>query len=220
MSQELGRIERLKVEDFGQGRKLLFVPLVFGPSEGELYEKVQKYWEQVRANVGSLEAKLGGISRLYHELVPAGGEDGLRRLGELSKDIHDLAQALIERGAEFEALEDNVILAEFMDWSRCLAIGLQSPAAISKVYELYNDAFKRRNEHMRDQIDRTLGSGEVGLLLMREGHQVQFPSDIQVFYVAPPVLDEIKRWAREQQARLDEETETDEGETGQLEEDD
>jgi hypothetical protein len=32
---------------------------------------------------------------------------------------------------------------------------------------------------------------------MREGHQVQFPSDIQVFYVAPPSLDEIKRWLKE-----------------------
>ncbi len=31
---------------------------------------------------------------------------------------------------------------------------------------------------------------------MREGHQVQFPTDIEVFYVAPPGLDEIKRWIR------------------------
>ena len=33
---------------------------------------------------------------------------------------------------------------------------------------------------------------------MREGHQLQFPSDIEVFYVAPPALDEIKRWSRSQ----------------------
>ena len=35
---------------------------------------------------------------------------------------------------------------------------------------------------------------------MREGHQVQFPVDIQVFYVAPPGLDEIKRWVRERES--------------------
>ena len=34
-------------------------------------------------------------------------------------------------------------------------------------------------------------------MFIREGHQVQFPSDIQVFYVAPPALDEIKRWLRD-----------------------
>jgi guanylate kinase len=34
---------------------------------------------------------------------------------------------------------------------------------------------------------------------MRENHQLQFPTDIQIIYVAPPALDEIKRWLREQE---------------------
>jgi len=34
---------------------------------------------------------------------------------------------------------------------------------------------------------------------MREGHQVNFPPDIQLFYVAPPALDELKRWLRERE---------------------
>jgi hypothetical protein len=38
-------------------------------------------------------------------------------------------------------------------------------------------------------------------LVMREGLQIQFPSDIQVFYIAPPALDEIKRWLREKESR-------------------
>jgi len=38
-------------------------------------------------------------------------------------------------------------------------------------------------------------------VLMREGHQVQFPLDIQVFYVAPPGLDEVKRWLRDPEAK-------------------
>ena len=53
---------------------------------------------------------------------------------------------------------------------------------------------------MARQIDETLKSDEIGILLMREGHQVQFPVDIQVFYVAPPGLDEIKRWVRERES--------------------
>ena len=41
-------------------------------------------------------------------------------------------------------------------------------------------------------------------------HQVQFPPDIEVFYVAPPALDEIKRWFRtrdeEYQAQTEQES--------------
>ena len=59
-------------------------------------------------------------------------------------------------------------------------------------------ANRRRNEHVVTRIGDTLQSGESGLLFMREEHQLQFPPDIQVFYVAPPALDELKRWLREQ----------------------
>ena len=49
MSQELGRIEKPSVEGFRVARKLFFVPLIFSPRDiqGELFEKVFKYWDQV-----------------------------------------------------------------------------------------------------------------------------------------------------------------------------
>ena len=52
---------------------------------------------------------------------------------------------------------------------------------------------------MAHQIDDALKSGDAGILFLREGHQVQFPPDIRVFYIAPPALDEIKRWLRERE---------------------
>jgi hypothetical protein len=39
-----------------------------------------------------------------------------------------------------------------------------------------------------------LEENQVGLLLVSERHQIQFPSDIEVFYVSPPALDEFRRW--------------------------
>ena len=36
------------------------------------------------------------------------------------------------------------------------------------------------------------------MLFISEGHGVQFPSDIQVFFVAPPALDAVKRWINDQ----------------------
>ncbi|MBI4285002.1 MAG: hypothetical protein HY670_03755 [Chloroflexi bacterium] len=202
MSEELGKIERPPVSEFKAGRRLYFVPLVFAPREPEpgLAEIVQRYWEQVEAHLANLEAKLGAVHRVYHELVPVGGEDGIKILGELCEGSHQIAKCRLEKGAELTPIEDRQILAEFMDWSRCLAIGMQSQQALTKVYECYVDAQKRRNDFIARQIDETLQAEETGLLLVREGHQVTFPTDIEVFYVAPPGLDELKRWVRQREA--------------------
>ena len=50
---------------------------------------------------------------------------------------------------------------------------------------------------MRQRIDTTLAEGETGVLFISEDHGVQFPTDVQVFYVAPPALDALKRWLGE-----------------------
>lgn len=201
MSEELGKIERPSVGEFKVGRKLYFVPLIFTPRKppADLQEKVNSYWDQVEAQVANLEVKLGSVNKVYHELVPVGGEDGAKAVEELSKGSYKIAKARLEKGAELQPIEDGGLLAEFMDWSKCLVIGLQSEKAITRVYEFYLEAQKERNEYIAKQIDETLKNGETAIVLMREGHQVQFPSDIQVFYVAPPGLDEIKRWLRERE---------------------
>src|SRR5216683_941795 len=51
---------------------------------------------------------------------------------------------------------------------------------------IYHDGTKRRTEHMIKRIEETLAAGESGILLIPEEHSLQFPRDIQVFYVAPP----------------------------------
>jgi tRNA splicing ligase len=78
-------------------------------------------------------------------------------------------------------------------------IGLQNAAVMSRIYEFYQATGKKRNEQLAKKIDETLKENEIGVLMMRENHQVQFPSDIQVFYISPPALDEIKRFVRDQE---------------------
>lgn len=202
MSEELGRIEKPSIEEFKAGRKLYFVPLIFSPLEPEvdLLQKINGYWNQVEAHLANLEQKVGSVGKVYHELVPLGGEDGLKAIEELNKGSYGIAKARLDRGAGLQPVEDSELLTELMDWSKCLAVGLQNEKVLTQVYGYYTEAQKRRNEHLAKQIDETLKSGEAGVLLMREGHQVQFPSDIQVFYVAPPALDEIRRWLRDHEA--------------------
>jgi hypothetical protein len=207
MAEELGKIDKPPVESFKKGRKLFFVPLLFGnPESPEGYlEKFNKYWEQVAKQIEELAVKLGAVNRIYHELVAEPGEAGAKAISELNEKSHGIVRTCLEKKAQLEALEERDTLMEFMDWNRCLLVGLENPKVITRVYEAYIEAGKKRNECLTRRIDETLKADEIGLLLMRENHQVQFPPDIQVFYVAPPALDEIKRWLREREQNPGEE---------------
>jgi hypothetical protein len=199
MSEELGKIEKPLAEEFKKGRRLYLVPLIYCEKEppAEYLVKFNKYWNQVEDQVSSLELKLGRIDRIYHELVSVGGDDGVKAI----RDLHDKSCQVIEnrltKGARLEATEEAELLTEFMDWSRCLVVGLQNEKVFARVYKYYAKASKKRNEHIARHIAETLKPDEVGILFMREGHRIQFHSDIKVFYVAPPALDEIKRWLRQ-----------------------
>ena len=199
MSEVVGKIEKPQAGKFKAGRKLFFIPLIYSGKEAqdEYLEKFNRYWNQVERQISKLELKLGRVNKLYHELIPAGGDDGIKVIKDLNDKSYQIVKSKLKRGAQLEATEDRELLTEFMDWSRCLAVGLQNQKVFTQVYQYYSEANKKRNEYLAKRIDETLSPDETGLLFMMEGHQIQFPSDIQVFYVAPPALDEIKRWFRD-----------------------
>lgn len=214
MAEQLGKVKKPSVKKFKKGRKIFFVPLVIAPFEPqkEFTELFNKYWEQAQAQVKNLEEKLTKAKKVYHELVTAIGEKGIEAIKKMNMGSYDIVKSSLDRGASIQPMEDGDMLLEFMDWSRCLSVGLQNQKVFSQVYQFFLEAQKRRNENIAKKIDETLKSNEVGILLMREGHQVQFASDIQVFYVAPPGLDEIRRWfqktediAREKQQKKEKE---------------
>ena len=206
MSEELGKIEKPTADEFKKGRKLYFVPLIYCGKEApsEYTKKYNVYWQQVKTQIGDLEAKLGKIDHIYHELIPMGGKEGSKAMKELNKQSYQVVKPSLEKGAQLEAIEESELLTEFIDWNKCLATGLQNQKVFVTVYQSFADAGKKRNEYCAAQIDKTLKSDEIGILLMREGHQIQFPSDIQVFYVSPPALDELKRWFRDREAEASE----------------
>jgi hypothetical protein len=199
MTEELGKIERPSTEEFQKGRRLFFVPIVYGGKEFPLdyLEKVRKYWKQVEEQLIDLELKLGRVSKIYHELVASSGDDGLKVLEGLNEGSYQVASSWVGRGARMEAMEDGEVLTEFMDWGRCLAVGLQNQKVRDAVYKSYVEAGKKRNRSISKRLDETLKPDEIGILFMREGHEVQFPAGIEVFYVAPPALDEVNRWLRD-----------------------
>ncbi len=208
MGEELGKIEKPTVASFKKGRKLFFVPVIYYSQDvPEGYTEIMnRYWEQVGKQIEELTSKLGEVNKIYHELIDAPGEQGAGVIKNLNERSYDIIKALMDKKAELEALEDTDLLTEYMDWNRCLMIGLQNPKVMTKVYESYVETGKNRNEQIAKKIDETLKDSEIAVLMMRENHQVQFPPDIQVFYVAPPALDEIKRFVREQENQASKKT--------------
>ena len=211
MPEELGKIEKPAVDEFKNGRKLFFVPLVFSGRElpTEFTDIYNRYWDQVESQISGLEAKLGPVNRIFHELVPESGEEGLKTLQQISSNSLLISKKRIEKGAVFEAVEDSETLSELMDWSRCLSIGLQSQKVFSTIHGFYNEVVKKRNESISKKLDELLKENESAILIMGEGHHTQFPPDIRVFYIAPPALDELKRWMRDYEAKQKEQASKD-----------
>jgi len=199
MAEQLGKIEKPEAEQFTSKRKLYLVPLIFRGENApaEYVEKFNLYWQQVSQHVANLESKVGKVSHVYHESIALAGEDGLKLLEKLNPSSCQIAKDKCQGGASLEATEDRELAEETMDWERFFLIGFISPKVAKTVSEFYAEASRKRYAHIARRIDETLKANEAGILFIREGHQVQFPQDIEVFSVAPPVLDDIRRWQRE-----------------------
>jgi hypothetical protein len=201
--EQLGKIERLEVERFKQGKKLYLVPIVYSGEEApdEYKEKCSRYWQQVMEQLTNLALKIGRVNRVYHESIFQCGEDGMKAMERLNLSSYQIAKTQCDNGAIFETIEERELFEEVMDWQRCLMLGFISDKVASKVSEFYIEAAKKRNEFMAKKISETLKDDEAGLLFIREEHSVQFPGDVEVFTIFPPALNEIHRWLRDQ-ARL------------------
>lgn len=199
MTEQVGKIDKPPAEYFKQGKKIYLVPLVYS-SEGapsEYKERCTCYWQQVAEQLSNLETKIGKVNRIYHESISLSGDEGMKFVEKLNPDSYQIAQSKCDNEASFEAIEDNELLQEAMDWERCLLIGFVSEKVAGKVSEFYAETSRKRYEFMAKKIDETLKGDEAGLLFIGEGHRLQFPTDVEVFSVFPPALDEIHRWLRD-----------------------
>jgi hypothetical protein len=199
MAEELGKIEKPEAGQFRNKRSLYLVPLLYSwqDAPAEYTEKYNLYWQQVKEHVANLESKIGKVNRIYHESVTIAGEEGLKILEKLNPASSQVAQEKCHCGAQFEMIEDKELVEESMDWERHLLMGFLSEKVANIVSQFFSEALRKRYEHIAKRINETLKENEVALLIIREEHMVQFPSDIEVFIVAPPVLDEIHRWLRD-----------------------
>ena len=228
MSTPLTQMPKPDSEQYKESRKLFLVPTFLMspdlPEDGQ--EALGRYWAEVREHVQNLERSLGSVSHVYHEAVHEEGEQGLRIVESVNPHGYSFIQVLCQSTAQLEATDDIALLQEATDWQRCISLGLMSVKVMTTAVEGFREATDRRYEHIASRIQDTMKEEEAGVLFIREDHKVQFPPDIQVFYVAPPALDALKRWMndqarafseRMQQSPPDEEPQQEE-ETGEAEE--
>ena len=199
MAEELTRITRPAAGNYQGKRKLLLAPLIHVPVPPEAMppegtEIMARYWEQVDVQVRAVQNALGSVTHVYHENTPEGGADGLGYLEVSGQGSHALVKGLTDSGATLESTESMDIMAESLDLQRCLMQPLMSPAVATRLQEWFADANRRRYDFIAETIDATLAHDETGLLLINERHQAQFPADVEVIYIAPPALDEFRRW--------------------------
>ena len=196
MAQELGRISRPSADQYKGRRKLLLAPLVYGPTSQDESgaAALQKYWDQMQEQVAALQSALGGLDRIYHESLVEGGPVGLEQLKGVDQRSYNFIQAKIDAGTSLEATESADLLLETLDLQRCMMVPLASEKVALQLREWFTASNSERYQYIAQQIDQTLGEGETGVLLISERHQVQFSTDIEVFYVSPPALDDYRRW--------------------------
>ena len=196
MSQELGRLERPAAQQYAGKRKLLLLPLIQAPGVevAAAKELLDRFWEQARQQIASLEGGLGPLRHIFHETLTEGGESGLKQLEMSDSRSHRFVQEKCQDGASLVAIEEADLLMETLDLRRFLMMPLASQRVAQRIQEWFAESNRERYQHIAEQIDASIGEDQVGLLLISEGHQVQFPSDLEVFYVAPPALDDFRRW--------------------------
>lgn len=205
MPKRLGQIKKPSVEESAASRKLYCIPLLFSTKEApqDYVKMFDQYWHQVKDHIGRLE-KAGATAKIYYETISSDGKDGLKVIQRQNERVYRFVKSIVDQGASLEALEDEKLFNEYIDWSMCLSV-VRSPDVAEKILKFYRTSEQRRDKHVAGQIDETLKEGEAAILLMRDENRIRiqskFSPDIQIFLVRPPALNDIYRWLRNQAAK-------------------
>ena len=204
MGQKLGEIEKPKVAVFLDSRKLFCLPLIpsikMGDGSVDLKNSIDLFWREAGKQIDDLE-RAGKVSYVFYESVTNDGEAASEMVKQISEQSYVIVKEKLGKGAKLVIIEDEEVLGEFVDWSICLSVVRKSQKVLEKILEFYRDASKRRCEGNAKTIDDTLKNGEAALLVMTEENRMQIqsylPSDIEVFLIHPPALNDFQRCFRD-----------------------
>lgn len=201
LAQKLGEIQKPKVTEFSNRRKLLCLPLIPEPKDKNLDKNlknsIEQFWEQACSQTEDLE-KIGKIKHIFFESITKNGKQRLETIKKISPQSYEIIKQKIDQGAKLQVTENKETLDEYLDWSICLSVIQKSQKVFNKVLEFHKDVTNKRNQEIAKTIDNILKKDEPGLLIMTDENRIQIqsnlPTDIQVFLIHPPALNDVMQW--------------------------
>jgi len=196
---ELGKIQRLSVDDFKGKRRLFCIPNLFVPQEEDekLVNLVEKYWNEALSHVEKLE-KLGYVTKIFVETIFIEGQNAVDVIRETNPYLYPLIEKKLSQGAVVIGIEDPEIFGEFIDWGNCLRV-VKTASVMQKIFEYFNNANQRRIGYIKDKIISSLQEGESAILILTDNERVKLdlPQDVEVFLVVPSTYDDILKYLRD-----------------------
>jgi len=196
----------------GSGRKLVYIPIIHTVADmGTLgvavrgmklsalgrqgltrnAAVVEEMWAQIESVVANLPV-IPGAMRVYQDGLPVCGHEQeiVSELAEAGSRNHRLLLNLQSRGALLMGTESPELLLEEYQLASAALAGRVSDAKIRRD-RLRDTLLERRDRYIADRINRTLGTGETGILFMGMLHEVarSLNADVLVAYPlgSPPV---------------------------------
>jgi len=201
---------KIKEKSLEQFRNLVYIPIVhtekdmgtlasqmkesFASEFGE--DKWQEHWKAIHQMWDGLKLKIQQLKldykevRLYQDGLPTCGfeEKIVRDIAGRGSKNHQLLVWLIEQGATLEGTEDpNLLIQEYTHIKRILSAQTEDEKhAAAKEYETAaKELLAKRDQFIKGCIEKTLNTGETGLLFLGMLHGVDevLSKDIKVSYL-------------------------------------
>ena len=184
-------------------RKLYLVEVVqhIPDAPAEYRDLYERYWSAVDDNLVRIEQTSGVIKHVFGEGVVGRGEDARVGLERANPGAWRVVKERLDGGAKFELYEDDELLAQVMDWSRCLGLGMYSSKVANEVTERYRAVIAERNRFQAKRLDEAVGEGAAALVLGGV-NELELPGSFERIVVAPPERDAVDRWLKQAREQL------------------
>ncbi len=196
---ELGKIQRLNIEEFKGKRRLFCIPNVFVPDEQDevLRNLVEKYWQGAISHIEKLE-KLGFVTKIFVETIFIEGQEAVDVIRETNPYLYILIERKTTEGAVVLGIENPETFGAFIDWGNCLRV-VKTTTVMEQISNFFNEISQRRILEISTKINDSLKEGESAILILRDQDRLKLslPSDIELFLVIPSVYDDILRYVRD-----------------------
>jgi hypothetical protein len=171
-------------------------------------DKLTAYWSQVEAQITKLALNFGRVTKIFHEANYATGDEGLVHIERINEKGFPLIKNLVTGGAVIQPLEDKDLLLKIADCQLFFTLRFTTQEIVTivsksvpEISQIYQDAIQQRSKLLPGKITENLKEGETGLLIIGDSERlrIQFPTDIEIIIIRPPILTEIEQIQRDQQ---------------------